>query len=197
VPHASHITKQRVNRATPRASTAPSRGAWSRPGRYVVPRGTLPRRVQPRTIGAVVVRRRAGRSTAPRLARIARDRRGRASTAPARRTGRPGGVTRGSLSDPRVPRRQRVAESSVGVAPTSHRTYVRTQGREPSRCRVCRRRVAGMPRMRADLPCQPREMARALWVCGGSGSDELCDCRRHSSARDRVTAAFAGLRSSL
>jgi len=66
------------------------------------------------------------------------------------------------------------------------------QGREPSRYPVCRRQVAGMPRMRVDLPCRPREWCAPCGWAAAATPDELCDCRRHSAARDRVTAAFAG-----
>ena len=68
---------------------APSRGAWSRLGRCAAPRGTLPQRVPPPTIGAGVVRQRAGRSTEPPPAHTAPDRPGRAgqsSSASARPT---------------------------------------------------------------------------------------------------------------
>lgn len=54
---------------------------------------------------------------------------------------------------------------------------------------------AGIWRVRADLPCQPREW-RAPWVCGGSGSLRAFACRRHSSARIR-DVCVPGSRASL
>ena len=45
-------------------------------------------------------------------------------------------VSRSGLSDPRVPRRQGVAEAGVGVSLRRHRTHVRTPTRAQRRCRV-------------------------------------------------------------